>query len=267
MKALIKIVTVFSWTLSSLYATDWNIEGAVGVWQSSTKGKINHYGNVDLLGVIVKDLDVTDPMKHESRLQGYGYVNVRHDMTLIPNIGFEYSDVQGAGDLTFFKQSLWPGGTITLHTETSLAITQYDTLLFYALLDGVAGLSLDLGADVKYLETRYQVPDLNVDASAVSWVPMLYVHGRYEFLESGLSLDSDIKYITDGSSTLYDIRAKIYYILPIEAPLQPGLELGYRVQGFDVKGEKSQFLGDLFSEKSDVDVQFEGFYGGVSLQF
>ena len=267
MKILIKTFIVFGSLLTSLYAVEWNVEGGVGIWDSSANGTINHYGNIDLLGVMATDIDITDNMKDQSSMLGYAYVNVRHSIAIIPNIGLEYCDVQSSGDITYFEQSLWLGRSITLHSETQFAITQYDTLLFYPVLDDYSGLSLDIGVDIKYMTTRYQVSDLNVDAHATSWVPMFYLHGAYTILESGLSVDSDIKYITDGSSTLYDFRAKVAYILPIESALKPGIELGYRTQMFQVKGKSSQLLGDIFSGKSDVDVTFSGLYGGVTLKF
>ncbi len=267
MKIFIKTLIIFGTLLTSLYAAEWKAEGGVGMWNSSTNGAIEHYGNIDLLGVIATDIDITDSMSNQSSMFGYAYVNIQHSISMAPNIGFEYSHVQGLGDITYFEQSLWFGNSITLHSETQLAITQYDTLLFYPVLDNYLGLSLDMGVDIKYMSTQYQVSDLNVDTQSTAWVPMFYLHGRYEVLESGLSLNSDIKYITDGSSTLYDFKAKVHYTLPIEMQLHPGLELGYRVQSFYVKGENSQFLGDLFSGKSDVDVLFDGLYGGLTLQF
>jgi len=267
MKILIKTLVVFGSLLTSLYAVEWSVEGGAGIWGSSADGTIDHHGNIDLLGVIATDIDIRDNMNDQSSMLGYACINVRHSIPMVPDIAFEYSDVRGRGDIAYFEQSLWLGRSIALHSETQLGITQYETLFFYPVLDDYVGLSLDIGADIKYMSTRYQVSDLNVDTQATSWVPMLYLNGAYTILERGLNVESDIKYITDGSSTLYDFRAKVAYTLPIESALRPGIELGYRVQRFQVEGESSQILGDLFSEKSDVDVTFSGLYGGVTLKF
>ena len=96
---------------------------------------------------------------------------------------------------------------------------------------------------------------------------MAYLRGRVEAPFAPLGLESDIKYITDGESTIYDVRIKIDYTFKMNAALQPGIELGYRIQQFKVDGEESNFLGDVFSGKSDTDVTFSGLYGGLTLKF
>ena len=268
MRLLFKTSIVFGLLLTSLQSAEWQIEAGAGVWGDAPQGDIVHHGNVDLLGPVAADTTLTDTMRSESyEGTGYFYASLRHSLFLVPDIAFEYVGVQGKGDIAYFSgTSLLPGSS-ALTSETQLNITQYDTLLFYNLLDSDFGLRLDLGVDIKYMTTRYQVPDLDVDSNGDSVVPLLYMRGSYEILESGLSMDAAFKYITDGSSTLYDLQAKAVYVLPIESAVRPGLELGYRLQRFQVAGESSQLLGDVFSTKSDVDVSFSGLYAGVILKF
>ena len=93
-----------------------------------------------------------------------------------------------------------------------------------------------LGFDIKYVTTQYYVPDLGVDETSDSVIPMAYLRGRVEAPFAPLSLESDIKYITDGESTVYDARIKIDFIFEMDAALEPGIELGYRIQKFKVYG-------------------------------
>ncbi len=253
---------------STLEAGKWQVNAGVGAWSNTSQGNIVHNGNVNLLGMVAKDVTLTDSMSSSSVMQGYLYVRLLHPIPVIPNIAFEYVESEGDGAISYLGSSAsWLPVNISLHSNTQLNITQYDTLLFYNVVKTDFGLVLDLGADVKYMNTQYQVPDLSVNTVGDSVVPMLYLHGAYAIIKRGLSVDSDIKYITDGSSTLYDFRAKVAYVLPIQSALKPGVELGYRSQRFQVEGESSQLLGDIFSEKSDVDVTFSGLYGGVTLKF
>jgi len=106
-----------------------------------------------------------------------------------------------------------------------------------------------------------------VDETSGSLIPMAYLRGRVELPFAPLGLESDVKYITDGESTLYDIRVKVDYSFEMDAPLEPGVELGYRVQKFLVYGEESNYLGDVFFGKSDTDVTFAGVYGGITVKF
>lgn len=268
MKLFMKTTIIFGLLISTLQADNWQVEAGAGVWGNAPQGNIVHHGNVDLFGATVGDQTLTDTMRSANYdSTGYFYASLRHPLFLVPNIAFEYVGVQSKGDMTYLSgTSLLPGSS-TLTSETQLNITQYDTLLFYNLLDSDFGLRLDLGADIKYMTTRYQVPDLDVDSNGDSVVPLLYLRGKYEIKKSGLSADAALKYITDGSSTLYDLQARVLYVLPIKSAVKPGLELGYRVQRFQVAGDSSQLLGDIFSTKSDVDVTFSGFYGGITLKF
>ena len=258
------IITLLS--VSSI-ADIWRIEGGAGLWDGSSDGSILHQGNIDLLGLTIPDQQVTDNLgDHQDKTAGYLYVTIKHPIPFVPNVRFEYVGVKSGGEIVYTKEIPILGAT-SVTADSQLFITQYDTILFYNLLDNTFWTTLDLGIDIKYAQTQYYVPDLDVDEISDSIIPMAYIRGRVETPFAPIGLESDIKYITDGESTVYDIRVKVDYSFEMNAALEPGIELGYRVQKFKVYGEESNYLGDIFFGKSDTDVTFAGVYGGITVKF
>jgi len=251
-------------TSLSLAADVWRIEGGTGLWTGSADGIIT--GIVDDGTVSVTD-NLGD---HEDKTAGYIYVIVKHPIPIVPNVRFEYVGVKASGiDLDV------NGVVFTGTAESQLFLTQYDTVLFYNLLDNTFWMTFDLGVDLKYVVSQYVVDTTEilgytqnlVDETSSSIVPMAYLRGRMELPSAPLGAEMDIKYVTDGESTVYDIRLKVDYTFKMDAALEPGIELGYRVQKFKVDGEESTLLGDVFSGQSNTDVTFSGLYGGITVKF
>lgn len=263
-----KIIFTISFLTISLTADIWHIEGGAGLWDGSSEGTIYHQGNINLLGLTIPDQELTDTLgDHENKTAGYLYVMIKHPIPIVPNVRFEYVGVKSGGEISYLKDLGFPIGVVEQTRETQLFLTQYDTILFYNLLDNTFWMTFDLGVDIKYVTTQYYVPDLDVDETSNSIIPMAYLRGRVEAPFAPLALESDIKYITDGESTVYDLRIKVDYTFKMDAALEPGIELGYRLQQFTVYGEDSNYLGDVFSGKSDTDVTFSGVYGGITVKF
>ena len=261
MNIFTKTVMTLLITSLSLTADIWRIEAGTGLWTGSGDGTISGQ---------VSDVEVTDYLgEHEDTTAGYIYVTVKHPVPFVPNVRFEYTGVKARG--TDVDVSGLSVGEVA---DSELFLTQYDTILFYNLLDNTFWMTFDAGLDLKYVDSQYVIDaealftSYNVlDESASFIVPMVYVRGRVELPFAPLGLESDIKYITDGDSTLYDIRLKIDYTVKMNAPLEPGVELGYRFQRYDINGEESSYVGDLLTGSADTDVKFSGVYGGITVKF
>jgi len=248
--------------MTPLSADLWKIDTAVGVWNSSASGTITSTANETLY---FQD----DLSGHESVQNGYFYVSVKHPLPIIPNLRLEYADVSTSGKGTEVgTNSTSLPGNMTIApgaVQSSLSMTQYDTILFYNLLDKTFGMTVDAGLDLKYLSTDYKIDGV-YESSDSSVIPLVYVRGRYDIPVAGLGLEGDVKYITDGSSTVYDVRVKVDYVLGL-VPLHPGVELGYRIQQFTSVGEESALIGPIISGKTDTDIGFSGIYGGLTVKF
>ena len=96
----------------------------------------------------------------------------------------------------------------------------------------------------------------NESASLV--IPLLYARTRVQVPGTGIGFEADIKYITTGSTTVYDARAKVDYTFESVPVVQPAIELGYRTQQFTVDEAD-------YDVKTDID--FSGIYAGLMLRF
>ena len=260
-----KIILAVLVTSLSLTADIWRIEGGTGLWDASADGTIT--------GVFEDTITVSDHLgDHKDQTAGYMYIIVKHPIPIIPNVRFEYTGVKASGTDVDVDIS---GIVVPGVADSELFLTQYDSILFYNLLDNTFFMTFDLGVDLKYVVSQYVVDTteffgqtLNiVDETSGSIVPMAYLRGRVELPSAPLGVETDVKYITDGTSTVYDVRVKVDYTFKMDAALEPGIELGYRVQQFKVDGEESNFLGDIFSGQSNTDVTFSGLYGGITVKF
>ncbi len=266
MNTFFKMMLMVTFLTASAIADIWRIEGGAGLWEGSADGKITG---------VVNDgtVTVTDNLgDHEDKTAGYIYLTVKHPIPIVPNIRFEYTGVKAKGTDVAVDVSVT---TVTGIANSQLFLTQYDTILFYNLVDNTFWMTFDLGVDLKYVVSQYVIDTTEifsrtkniVDETSSSIVPMAYVRGRVELPALPLGFETDIKYVTDGTSTVYDIRLKTDYTFKLNAALEPGIELGYRVQRFKVDGKDTSILGDVFSGQSNSDVTFSGLYGGVTVKF
>lgn len=259
----IKLLLPLLFMAVTLSAEGWRFAGGTGFWSLSADGATVHQADSNLFGM---NEELTDDMNGgERETVPYLYVVISHPVHYLPQLRLEYVGVGGSGSITYFTTDLF-GATYETTADTRLELAQYDGILFYNVLRDFYWTTIDLGADIKYVRSHYRVPDMHVDSASGSVIPMAYLRGCVEAPFAPIGLESDIKYITDGESTVYDIRIKADYTMAFN-DFQAGVEVGYRLQQFTVYGESSNYLGDTFSGKSDTDVTFAGLYGGVNVRF
>jgi len=266
MNVLTKMMIVVLFMTLSLSADMWSVEGAVGQWRVDSKGTITQTTSNDVAG----DLIIQDQLsQNESNDQLYLYMVLKHPIVVIPNFRVEYVDVrsQGKNATVALQTSFGGSSTSSSNVESELSLTQYDLILFYNLIDKSMWTTVDLGIDLKYIDSRYQIKSYGVDEQSSSVTPLLYLRGRVDIPVVDIGVEADGKYITDGTSVVYDARVKVDYTMEFVPVLQPRVELGYRMQKFKVDGENSNLLGNIFSNKSDVDMEFRGLYVGVGVVF
>jgi len=166
----------------------------------------------------------------------YVWALVNHPIPVIPNLRLEYVSV------------------LTADTATQLELTQYDVIPYYNTLDNTGWITLDIGLDVKVIEASNTALAVTTDSFAI---PLGYARARFQLPFSGLAAETDVKYISYDTNTVYDVRAKLDYTLDITPLIQPSIEVGYRVQNF----ETTELLGQAMK------LDFAGIYAGIMLRF
>jgi len=257
-KILTAFVSLLSLT-SIAYADFARIEVGAGAWFQSPTTSMK-YEDSTLDGNDVSDAG-------QANTQGYLWLLVKHPLPLVPNMRLEYVNVDssgmGSGKFKFFPVAL------SDKNKSSLEMTQFDIIPYYNLLDNTSWITVDVGIDIKIIETLYSIPDpqiLGVSSVTVTGAleetstdifPMLYVRGRFEIPATNVGIESDLKYVTDGESDVLDFRAKLDYTLDFIPVIQPAIELGYRVQKMYV----------ITDDDIVADFDFAGIYVGAMVRF
>jgi len=227
------------------------VEMGVGAWLQTSKGSASYSdGGADGSYTSSKK-DSTEP---------YIWLLIKHPIPVLPNLRVEYVSMEDDGTASgqFKDFDIGTGNFTTL----SYDMKQYDIIPYYNILDNTGWVTLDLGLDIKIIDASYtaapSAPFLGYSDSVTFAIPLLYARVRVEIPSTEIGLESDIKYVTTGDSTAYDIRAKVDYTLDFVPVVQPALEVGYRVQKLDI---------DESGVDAKLDIDFSGFYAGLMLRF
>ncbi len=245
-------------TLSSVASADFaRIEVGAGAWMQTPSTHMEYKASAGLSGI--------DESTGSEETQGYAWLLFKHPIPVVPNLRLEYVSASSSGvsngEFKFFPAPL-PGDT-----KSTIEMTQFDVIPYYNILDNTSWITLDVGLDIKISETTYTATPsadlLLVEASGdykevdSDVTPLLYVRTRFEVPTTNIGLEADVKYTTDGTSTVSDVRIKVDYTMDFIPIIQPGIELGYRMQKMEVETDK----------KLLVDYDFAGVYVGVMARF
>jgi len=230
------------------------IEMGVGGWNQEPSGTIT-YTDHNAGGKYTTD--------GFGETEMYAWLLIKHPIPIIPNLRLEYVDINDNGIANGKFEDFETG---PLGTTASLELKQYDIIPYYNLLDNTLWMTIDLGLDLKVVDSTYSANDVTIfgqgtggnytDSKTIA-IPLVYGRARVEIPGTGLGLESDVKYITYDGSTVYDVRAKIDYTFDLDV-IKPGIEIGYRTQKFDIKSD---------DEKTKMNMDFSGVYAGATLRF
>ena len=256
MKKLYLSFAVISSLVMNLNADFLRIEAGAGSWMQKGSGSAYYKEDSDITdftGIYTTDGNDQDEF--------YFWALLKHPIPIIPNARVEFVTLTDEGKSTGAINGYEPFKGL----PTTIDMKQIDLIPYYNILDNTMWITLDLGIDLKYVMTDSTISGLvpsnpffnpSYSESDNFWIPLIYVRGRVQVPDTGLGFESDIKYITDGDSTIYDIRIKADYTFDIFPVVQPGLEVGYRIQKYDIDSD------DVISN-----IDYSGLYIGAMLKF
>jgi len=222
--------------------------------------------NQDPSGTVVQheagSLDATYTSNETTVTNAYVWMLLKHPIPIVPNIRLEYAKLNDEG----VAKGSFDNFNAPLGSASSIDITEYDVIPYYNLLDDSLWITLDLGVDLRIQTTDFKANNVELvsmpnylatyEDETTTLIPLLYARARVEIPSTDIGLESDVKFITYDGSTVYDIRAKVDYTLSFVPVVQPALEIGYRIQKFDVTDDDTV-----------TDLTFAGVYGGLMLRF
>ncbi|QOP40301.1 TIGR04219 family outer membrane beta-barrel protein [Sulfurimonas marina] len=254
MKKIISTLAMVS-TLATVASADFTrVEMGVGVWSQEPTGNIT-YKDGATTGSYASD--------ETKKTSAYAWMLIKHPIPVVPNLRLEYASVEDKGSV----DGTFKDFTASSVTTGSFKVDQYDVIPYYNILDNTAWITLDLGLDIKVLDSSFKAEGVNVNGvvglsdyedSTLLAVPMGYARARVEIPATDIGIESDIKYITYSGSTLSDFRVKVDYTFDITPVVQPAIEVGYRTQSYVIETD---------DDKTKVDMKFSGVYGGLMLRF
>lgn len=254
MNTLIKSVIVGAFVSSSLLADFARVEMGAGAWMSSASGEVSYTPSG---GATARDVSTENKTTNP-----YVWVYIKHPIPVLPNIRLEYVNVNTKGLATgTFKE--FSGAT---NAKTELDMAQFDIIPYYNILDNTGWLTLDLGLDIKVINTTYKADGVTPNVgggtsysdSATVALPLIYTRIRVEVPATDIGLEADVKFIKYSSSTVYDARVKVDYTLSFIPLIEPAIEIGYRVQKYDI--DEADLGGKM-------NLEFYGVYVGAMLRF
>jgi len=243
----------------SAQADTLRVEMGGGVWQQEFKGTIT---SKDLVGTGFDTFD-TDLLGYDKEGQGYAWVFIKHPIPILPNLRLEYAAIDFSGTST--QSFTYDGVTYDASAKTQTTLDQFDIIMYYNVLDNTAWTTIDLGLDVKVIQSEFTasgtqlgVP-VNVEEKETLPVPMAYGRLRFE-LPFDLGVEGIAKYSAYKESKVIDYQIKADYTLTDILPIDVGLEVGYRYQKLDIDGED-------FSIDTSADLEVDGIFAGAVVRF
>jgi outer membrane protein len=254
MKKLLTTLACVTTLASTLSADIARVEMGGGLWNETASGTLIY---TDGGGTVT----YTSDAKENSA--AYAWLLIKHPLPVIPNIRLEYSTMADTGIITGSIADYTVPGSST----ASIDITQYEVIPYYNLLDNTFWMTLDVGVDFRFLTLDYTADGIDIVGGATNTsysdttnlvIPMGYVRTRIEIPTTDIGIEADIKYLTYNDSSVSDIRVKLDYTLDLGLPIDPGFEVGYRVQNFDLTSD---------DETTIVKLDYTGVYAGLMLRF
>ncbi|CAI6143637.1 MAG: hypothetical protein SPLUMA2_SPLUMAMAG2_00968 [uncultured Sulfurimonas sp.] len=252
MKKLLTTLAFVTTLASTLSADIARVEMGSGLWNATESGTLIYKDNV---GTITYTSD------EKENSAAYAWLLIKHPIPVIPNIRLEYNTMADTGVITGSVADY----TALSSSTASVDITQYEVIPYYNLLDNTFWITLDVGVDFRFLTLDYTADGVNIVGGATNTsysnttslvIPMGYARTRIEIPTTEIGIEADVK-IYNGS-TVSDIRVKLDYTLDLGLPIDPGFEVGYRVQSYDITYN---------DEKIKLKLDFSGVYAGLMLRF
>lgn len=238
---LLSLSAVFALSAS---ADTFGFEMGAAAWAAKTSGNIEYKSAGNDIG-LSKDLGYDDLNTN------FIWASFEHPIPLIPNIKIQHTKIEDSSskvsNVTFDNKNF--SGNVS----SNLQLNQTDFIAYYELLDN--WLNLDVGINGKFIDASVSVKDSTQTSSKDLQyiIPMIYAKARFDLPFSGLSLETDLSYISYEDSEFYDFKGGLLY----ETSFGLGATAGYRM-------EKLQ-LDDISDVNSNIDIK--GAYAGLFYHF
>ena len=243
MKKNIVLLSLCATFALSASADTVGFEVGAAYWGAKTSGDFSYKGDT---------IDLEKDLGYGDKNTNFIWASFEHPVPIIPNLKIQHTSFDESQTTNINK--VFDGKTYSGVVNSNLKLNQTDFILYYELLDN--WVNLDFGINAKYLNASVSMDSATQSASTKDLnyvVPMLYAKAKFELPLSGLSVESDISYISYDSSAFYDVKGGVSY----ETTFGLGATAGYRAEKLKID--------DISDFNSDIDIK--GFYAGLFYHF
>jgi outer membrane protein len=238
---LLSLSTIFALGAS---ADTFGVEMGAAAWAAKTSGNIEYKsaGN---------DIDLSKDLGYDDLNTNFIWASFEHPIPFIPNIKIQHTKVEDSSSKV--SSITFDNKTFSGNISSNIQLNQTDFIAYYELLD--TWLNLDVGINGKFIDASVSAKDSTQTSSKDLQyiIPMIYAKARFDLPFSGLSLESDLSYISYEDSEFYDLKGGLLY----ETSFGLGASAGYRM-------EKLQ-LDDISDVNSNIEIK--GAYAGLFYHF
>jgi outer membrane protein len=243
--------------LSSIVATSAQADMLLGLYAGAQGW------NMETTGSFADDANEPSSFNFEDETQGSFYVALEHPIPIIPNVKFQRTALDTAGEVTLDANFEFGGRLYTSNTDifTDVELTSTDMILYYELFDNDL-ISFDVGINGKYLDGNLLVEEKD-DSSSRSMeefsgvVPMLYSRVQVGLPLTGFGAYAEGSFLSFDDHTLTDYQAAVTYSLLDNIAIDMTLQLGYRAFTLDLED-----LDGIYTN-----LEFSGAFAGVEVHF
>jgi len=255
MKKIMLVCMLLSFTHLSAFELEINM-GAGGYYTGSM-GKL----------IYTKDFwkNSSGDIDHASDVSYQAWTEISSDMAYWPKLRLEFSTLDTRGQsfihidandgintiIELIEDNV--GGLFKINNtyyDSRLRQNTYEAYLFYEYFEDTGYPTLGLGAGFKEFQFSYTATILEglvfTDNGGDS-IPMIFARSRYEFdkEEDGAQLGAEIsgKALVGGDSNIYDTYAKVDFLMPYNKTTDIGIEFGYKLTYYDIKGSDIKTVG------------------------
>lgn len=245
MKKNIVLLSLCATFALSASADTVGFEVGAAYWGAKTSGDFSYKGDT---------IDLEKDLGYGDKNTNFIWASFEHPVPIIPNLKIQHTSFDESQSTNTNK--VFDGKTYSGVVNSNLKLNQTDFILYYELLDN--WVNLDFGINGKYIDGSVSASDNSGTTSAstkdLSYViPIVYAKAKFDLPLSGLSVETDVSYITYADSDFYDVKGGILY----ETSFGLGGTVGYRAEKI-----KLDDVSDAYS-----DIEIKGAYAGLYYHF
>ncbi|MFK7732362.1 MAG: TIGR04219 family outer membrane beta-barrel protein [Pseudomonadales bacterium] len=223
-------------------------------------------GSIDSTNTDIGTVSVEDDLGFGSETGLSYYLLLEHPLGVVPNVKLQYTELNSdetndlQRDITYDNVTFTANQTI----RSALDLNHVDLSLYWQPVQGRFDVSL--GFTIRVLDGSFTVRSQDNQSVARQSVdealPLPYAHIGYEFGNTGLSVDAEVKAAAFEGDKFIDSNLRLGW----ESKIGLGLELGYRsitLEADDLDVTDSNGNPDFI----DLDIEAKGLYFGAFYEF